>query len=201
MPKTTPQTTNVQRRRDVSLKTPGIVTVCVAQKVKRGREAEFEGWLTGISGVAEQFPGHKGINIIHAAHSQEYTYIFRFDSYEHLQVWESSDEKTDWVNKLRGLTETDAKKQILTGLEYWFTLPNNSSRPAPQRFKMALLTVLAIYPLTTVLGYATTPGPFSVARLLKGLVVSVIAVTLMTYVVMPRVTRLFAGWLFGEKET
>jgi uncharacterized protein len=201
MPKTTSQTTNVQRHRDVSPKAPDTVTVCVTQKVKRGREAEFKDWLTGTTGAAEQFPGHQGVNIIHAAHSQEYTYIFRFDTYEHLQAWESSEEKANWVNKLRGLAEMDAKKQVLTGLEYWFALPNNSSRPAPPRYKMALLTVLAIYPLTTVLGYATTPGPFSAVRLLKGLAVSIIAVPLMTYVVMPRVTRLFARWLFGEKET
>jgi uncharacterized protein len=181
--------------------TSGSVTVCITQKVKHGHEKDFESWLTGIAKAAERFPGHQRINVLRPGKgSQEYTYIFRFDSYEHLQKWESSSDKDLWISKSRNLTEIPAKKQILTGLEYWFTLPGTSGRPAPSRYKMALLTVLAIYPLTTMLGYVMTPGPFSTVRLLKGLAVSIIAVTLMTYVVMPRVTRLFAGWLFGGKE-
>ncbi len=146
----------------------------------------------------------EGISVIDAAYSQEYTYIFRFDNFKHLQRWESSDERNNWVNKLHGLTETDAKKHILTGLEYWFILPNGSTKPTPPRYKMALVTVLAIairllrcLAMRRLLGWA-----FSLVRLLKALAVSIIAVVLMTYMVMPRrVTRLFAGWLFGENET
>lgn len=194
----TSRTANNHKGIGVPLKASDTVTVCVTQKVRRGREADFEAWLTGISGAAEQFPGHQGISIIHAARSQEYTYIFRFDTFKHLQAWESSDERNSWVNKLRGLAETDAKKQILTGLEYWFTLSNGGAKPVPPRYKMAFVTVLAIYPLTTLLGYMVNPAPMSFVHLLKGLAVSVTAVTLMTYVVMPRMTRLFARWLFGK---
>src|SRR5437667_10737226 len=79
----------------------GSVTICVTQRVKSGREQDFEKWLQGIARTAEQFAGHQGINIIQpTAHSQEYTYIFRFDSYEHLQKWETSAEKNRWVSKL-----------------------------------------------------------------------------------------------------
>jgi uncharacterized protein len=176
------------------------VTVSVTQRVQRGREAGFEAWLQGISKAAEKFPGHQGINVIRpAAPSRDYTYIFRFDSPEHLQQWETSPERDRWVAKLHGLTETAAKKQILTGLEYWFTLPNDPAKPAPPRYKMAIVTILAIYPLTTLLGWLVSPGPLSRSRLLKGFVVSVLAVMLMTYLIMPRMTRLFAGWLFPKK--
>ncbi len=178
------------------------VAVCVTQQVKHGREKDFESWLKGIAKAAEQFVGHQGINVIKpAVHSQEYTYIFRFDSDEHLQKWEVSAEKDRWVSRLQGLTQKPAKKQTLTGLEYWFTLPNNLMRQAPPRYKMVLVTILAIYPLTTILGFVVTSGSVTVSRLLKGLIVSVLAVTLMTYVVMPRMTRLFAGCLFEDIKT
>ncbi len=51
---------NTRMGKNVSPKTLHEVTVCVTQKIRRGREADFEAWLTGISGAAEQFPGHRG---------------------------------------------------------------------------------------------------------------------------------------------
>jgi uncharacterized protein len=184
----------------ISPRTSGSVTVCITQHVRKNREADFEAWLRGIGKAAKRYAGHQGINVIRpAAPNRDYTYIFRFDNYAHLQQWERSAERAHWVRQLADLIESPAKKQFLTGLEYWFTLPKDSNRPAPPRYKMAALTVMAIYPLTTLLGWLITPGPLSQSRLLKGLIVSVAAVILMTYLIMPRVTRLFANWLYPAR--
>lgn len=178
--------------------TSGGVTVCITQEVKQDKQAAFEAWLRDTSEVAQSFPGHQGISIIHKAGSRKYTYIFRFDSYDHLRVWETSPEKKRRVAQLKQLIATDARKQILTGLEYWFTLPNDTAPPSPPRYKMCAITILAIYPLTTLLGYIANPAPLTLVHLLKGLFISVTAVVAMTYVIMPRLTRLFAGWLFKK---
>jgi antibiotic biosynthesis monooxygenase (ABM) superfamily enzyme len=65
---------------------------------------------------------------------------------------------------------------------------------------MALLTWITIFPLIT--GIVVVTGP-----LLEGLplalrlgITTAVAVPLMTWVVMPRVTRLLRGWLYEPRD-
>lgn len=176
----------------------GPVTVCVSVKVQHGRERDFETWVEGVGRAASQFAGHQGLNILRPAGSTspEYVYIFRFDTYAHLKVWEDSEVRRKWVEQLAALTEGKASKQVITGLEYWFTLPNAAITPPPPRYKMVIVTVLAIYPLSTVLPPALGPFLSFLPALVRSLIISALLVLLMTYIVMPLLTRLFARWLF-----
>lgn len=89
--------------------------------------------------------------------------------------------------------------RILTGLETWFTLPSKAGEPAPPRYKMATVTWLAVFP--TVLIIFTLFGPLLnlLPTVLRTLVFTLTMVTLMTYVIMPRMTRLFSFWLYPKK--
>jgi antibiotic biosynthesis monooxygenase (ABM) superfamily enzyme len=176
----------------------GPVTVCISVKVKRGREQDFETWVEGVGHTASQFAGHQGLNILRPSGrtAPDYVYIFRFDTYTHLKAWEDSEVRRDWVERLAALTEGEARKQVITGLEYWFTLPNAATTPPPPRYKMVIVTVLAIYPLSTILPPALGPFLAFLPTLLRGLLISTLLVLLMTYIVMPLLTRLFARWLF-----
>ena len=174
------------------------VTVCITRTVKPAREREFEHWLDGVGRAAAQFPGHQGLNVLRPTSpgSREYVYIFRFDNYPHLRAWEESRERREWVERAQELTEGEARKQVVTGLEYWFTLPHMPGVTAPPRGRMAMVTLLAIYPLILFLPAALSPALESLPLMVRGLVVSALLVGLMTYVVMPRMTRLFAAWLY-----
>jgi len=176
------------------------VTVCVAWKIRPGQERAFEEWLDGVGRAAAAFEGHQGLNVLRpaGAGSSEYVYIFRFDSYAHLRAWEESDERQRWVAKAQALTAAPARKQVMTGLEYWFTLPEAPGAPAPPRAKMATITLLAIYPLSLVLPAVLAPLLEPLPALLRSLLISALLIVLMTYVVMPRMTRLFAAWLFPQ---
>ncbi|GAC1524246.1 MAG: antibiotic biosynthesis monooxygenase [Chloroflexota bacterium] len=175
----------------------GPVTVSITATVKPGRERDFEEWLQGIGGAASAFAGHQGLNVLRpSGDSHAYVYIFRFDSYAHLKDWEESQERRQWVERLPDLTQMEPKRQMITGLEYWFTLPNAPGYPAPPRYKMMLLTLLVIYPLSTVLPPVLRPIISPLPLLLRGLVITILLVFSMTYIIMPRVTRLFALWLF-----
>ncbi len=174
------------------------VTVCISVKAKQGHEKDLEGWLEGVGRAASQFAGHQGLTVLRPAGSAsaDYVYIFRFDTYAHLEQWEDSEERRLWVERLHDLTEGKARKQVLTGLEYWFTLPGAATTPPPPRYKMVIVTLLAIYPLSTFLPRLLIPFLGFLPPLARGLPVSVVLVLLMTYAVMPIMTRLFARWLF-----
>ena len=96
-----------------------------------------------------------------------------------------------WDGKVRQLTEGSPHYRQLHGLEAWFRA---KSQP-PARWKMARLTFVAVYALTLPLTLAVGPllrgWPLPVANALFNLIV----VSLLTWAVMPALTRVARGWL------
>jgi len=174
------------------------VTVVTSRHVKPGREEEFEKWLEGIGAAAAKYPGYVWRRVTRPKDHDfpEYVTVFKFDDYPHLRAWTESPERHEWLERVKPLVLDDFKETVLTGLETWFTLPTQPNMTPPPRYKMAVVTLLVIYPLSlgvgTVLGQWLVPVP-SVLRSLLG---SVVMIALMTYVIMPRVTRLFRWWLY-----
>ena len=86
--------------------------------------------------------------------------------------------------------------QFLTGLESWFTLPDRPGTPPPPPHKMALLTWITIFPLITIVVIVLEPllEPLSVVPRLA--ITTAVTVPIMTWLVMPRITRLLRGWLY-----
>lgn len=65
----------------------------------------------------------------------------------------------------------------------------------PPRYKLAIISWLAVYPLITVLLWVLTPWITGLPVPVVTLILSVTLVTLQTYVVMPAMLRVFRGWL------
>ncbi|HEY9844978.1 MAG TPA: antibiotic biosynthesis monooxygenase [Candidatus Caenarcaniphilales bacterium] len=173
------------------------VTVVVSQRVKPSRQAQFEAWVKNISGVARTYPGHLGTQVIRPqpAVRPEYVLIFRFDCYENLKVWMTSRDRKYWIAQADSLVESDPHMQNVSGLEAWFSLPGQPLK-TPPRYKTALLTWAAVFGLINLLNLLLTPLLLSLPAWMGSLLISGIMVVLLTYVVMPRMTRLFSSWLY-----
>lgn len=179
----------------------GPVTTTVTRRVKPGHEASYERFLEDVIAAASQFPGHQGVEVFRpeSASAGEYRVVYRFDTGEHLRAWLASDERTAWLERAEPHVIGPMRTQFLTGLETWFTLPGRPGDPPPPRYKMALLTWITIFPLITLVAIALGPllewAPL-VARLA---ITSAVTVPIMTWLVMPRVTRLLRGWLYPHR--
>lgn len=68
-------------------------------------------------------------------------------------------------------------------------------RSQPPRYKVFLLTWLAIYPLITGIFLLLGPWLMQLPLLLRTLLLTGVLVYLMTYIVMPRLMKLFQNWL------
>ena len=171
----------------------------MTRRVRPGHEALYEEFLEGIIAAASVFPGHLGVEVFRPQSSAgEYRTVYRFDTAEHLRAWLDSDERAAWLERAEPHAIGAMRTSFVTGLETWFTLPAQPWAPPPPAYKMALITWVTIFPLITVVVVVTAPlleGLPLVARL--G-ITTALTVPLMTWVVMPRVTRLMRRWLYPE---
>jgi hypothetical protein len=177
------------------------VTMVFARDVKPDRIEEFEEWINGISLAVRQFDGYQGMDVIRPSDHghQEYVMILRFDEYHHMRMWMSSPEREKWVGRAGELTMGETYIQEAHGFEPWFTLPDHQhAAKAPAKYKMALLTMAAIYPLLLVVSTALNMIFPSWPRELVILLTVVLLVSLMTFYVMPWVTKGFRFWLYPE---
>ena len=180
-----------------SLHFPCIVTTMIVRRVRPGKEQAYERWMGAISALAAKFEGYLGTTVLRPAEDRpSYIVILNFTDTAKLEVWMSSTERRAWLKEAEGLTLDDGEIQTLTGLERWFTVPNRAWAQPPPRYKMALLTALGLFPLLLV--FQAAFGPLLVGLPHWGrLLFSVgLGVPLMTYAVMPGLTRLLFRWLY-----
>jgi antibiotic biosynthesis monooxygenase (ABM) superfamily enzyme len=180
--------------------TDGPVTTTVTRRVKPGHEPFYESFLEGIIADAARFPGHLGVEVFRpaAASTGEYRVVYRFDTSEHLDAWLQSDERAAWLERAEPHVVGPMRMQVLTGLETWFTLPDLPGIPPPPPYKMALLTWVTIFPLITIVVIVLEPLLERLALVPRLAVTTAVTVPIMTWLVMPRVTRLLRGWLYPD---
>jgi uncharacterized protein len=174
------------------------VTVTVARRVAVGREREFEDWYDGIIGAASRFPGFLGSGILRPhTTGQDWHVVYRFAAPEDLTRWEESPERAGWLRKTDDLARETGVERV-SGLETWFSLPGRTA-PAPPRWKMFLVTLVAIVPLVLLMNLLVLPVMDGWPLVARTLIFSGTLTGLMTWLVMPRVTRLFRRFLYGRR--
>lgn len=171
----------------------GPLTVVVTWQVRKGREREFEAWRHEIGDAALKFPGHMGVNVIlPSGGRREYVVIFRFDTYEHLRAWQESDIRRELLKKAEPFREKDPSYRLESGLEYWFA---SAGPVSPPRWKMALVTVLGVWPASMLVAWLLSPLISGVPSALKALLSACCIVILLTWVIMPTLVKMLRRWL------
>lgn len=184
--------------------TPEAVTVVISRRIKPGHEAEFEDLCNRLTQAASRFTGYLGGNLFRPAtlDDPEYRIIFRFSSQKTLDTWHNSPERTLLLEQIAPLLASPDSRDIHYGIAGWFELPVRMvSISPPPRYKMTLISWLALYPIVTLVfalfGPILAPLPLPVRTLL----VTAVVMVLMSYVAMPRMTRWFRGWLFAKPDS
>jgi uncharacterized protein len=174
------------------------VTTTVTRRVRPGHETFYEQFLEGIIAAASRYPGHLGAEVFRppSATTGDYRTVYRFDTAEHLRAWLDSDEHAAWLRRAEPHVLGPMRTTFVTGLESWFTLPGQPVTAPPPPYKMALLTWITIFPLITAIVAITGPLIEELPLALRLGITTALTVPLMTWVVMPRVTRLLRRWLY-----
>lgn len=181
------------------------VTVSITRHVDPAHADQMTAWVRAGSALAERFPGFLGTGWVRPApDSDEWHMLYRFESEESLARWEASEQRAWWLGSAQGLVG-ESLRERRTGIEGWFDEPVQHDvedlRPRPQappRWKQAVTIWLAFFPLSlavTLLLGAALPGLATVPRVL---VSTVLMTPVMTYLVLPWLTRIFGWWLEGR---
>jgi uncharacterized protein len=181
------------------------VTVSITRHVEPDRVDQMIAWVRAGSALAERFPGFLGTGWVRpSVASDEWHMLYRFDSAASLGAWEASDQRTWWLGSAQGLVG-ESMRERRTGIEGWFDEPREHDvedlralPTAPPRWKQAVMIWAAFFPLSLLAGLVLgrlAPGLSIVPRVL----VTTVAMTpIMTYLVLPQLTRRLDWWLHGR---
>jgi uncharacterized protein len=124
--------------------------------------------------------------------SREFGILRSFTNEEERDEFYASPMFKAWEERSKPLTENGGwSYRHLHGLEAWFRSPGGP----PPRWKMATVTLLGVYPVSLMIGFLLSPQLRKLPLALNLLIVSVLIVSCLTWLVMPRLTRWFKPWL------
>jgi len=171
--------------------------VAITRYVKPGSESVFEEVVRGVILAASTFPGYAGGEVLYPTTKRgAWQLILRFDTLVHLQEWEESPICQGWIARADALTIGAPKVLRINGLEAWFVLPEVPNALPPPKWKTAIVSAIGIYPVISLMPILLKPITNGLPAWLATLVSIAIMMPLMTWVIMPQVTRLFKPWLY-----
>jgi len=173
------------------------VHIAITRRVRPGCEAEFQEALREFLQTSFGHGGVLGASMLTpppGSESREFGILRTFRNEEERDTFYASPMFKAWETRARTLTEGEPVYRQLHGLEAWFRSPSGP----PPRWKMAIATFLGVLPtaaiLNLTLGRAIQPWPF----LLGSAAFNASMVALLTWIVMPLVTRALHGWLHSD---
>ncbi|HPF37731.1 MAG TPA: antibiotic biosynthesis monooxygenase [Phycisphaerae bacterium] len=170
------------------------IHIAITRRVRPGREAEFQEALRLFFQDSFAHGGVLGATMIvppPGSESREFGILRTFlDESERDAFYASSLFRT-WEAACEPLTDGGWSSRELHGLEAWF----RSSGGAPPRWKMAIATFLGVYPVVMVLSKVIGPAIAGWPFLIGNAVFTACVVGLLTWIVMPLITRTLHHWL------
>lgn len=119
--------------------------------------------------------------------------LFAFDERAQLDAWLASRERHEVLERMVPLVEGERVVNVLGGFAGWFDAA--PSGPEVRRWKQALTVLLALAPTAVVVNlarHAVLPDLAMVPAVLLG---NIVTVPILTWVLMPTLTRWLGPWL------
>ena len=177
------------------------IHIAITRRVRPGCEAEFQEALREFFQTSSGHGGVLGATMIvppPGSDLREFGILRTFaDEKERDDFYASAIFKA-WEEKCRPLTESGSwTYRPLHGLEAWFRSPHNP----PPRWKMAIATFIGVFPVAMILNLTLGRAIRGWSFVLRNAVFNACVVALLSWVVMPVVTRFLRGWLQPRSST
>lgn len=171
-----------------------MIHAAITRTVRPGCEQEFEDAVAKMSLEVEREPGVEGAYLLRPAEegSRDYGILRTFSSKAARDRFYRSDVYVRFDAAIAPLVEGPPRTRDIRGLEGLFVTPSAGGPPA---WKMALITWLAVNPAVFVCIRIVKAVLGEQPELVELLVGNTLVIALLTWVLMPALTRIFARWL------
>jgi len=171
-----------------------VVTAVMSKRVKPDRAGDYRRAHDEIENAMNRFAGFLRCDVYEPVPGvqDDHITVFSFDTRAHLDAWLDS---TDRQQALRGVDDLllgENTLNIVGGFGGWFA---PRSADAPQRWKGAIAVLIALFPTVVFLRFVQDAMFGDVAWLPALFVSNVVSVSILTWLLMPLVTRVLRGWL------
>lgn len=187
------------------------VTVSVRRELSPTFLVDGVAWIDQGLSLARRHHGCLGVGVMRDAENENVLHmIYRFSDEQSLKDWEHSPERQKWLRCGDPLVLGETV-QSRTGIEGWFDGPELRHsvdvqtgvvrtigvRSAPLRWKQAVAIWLGMVPLNLLLSFAVSRFGWwgELAIPLRSVITVTLLVPVMTFFMMPLVTRVLRTWL------
>jgi len=173
------------------------IHVAITRKVLPGKEDEFKAALHKFLGESFAHGGVHGASMISGlpgTDSRDIGILRTFKDEAEKDAFYNSKLFKDWELYASSITEKPVYRQ-LTGLEAWF----RSAAPPP-RWKMAMVTLLGVFPTSLFLSVTIVPLMHTWPTWLRLLITATCMVSLLTWIVMPFLISILKGFIAPVKK-
>lgn len=168
----------------------------VRRRSKPHCEAAYEALVAAMFEDARRFPGYLSAEMIPPSNpGGEYQIVQRFASANDLECWNDSPERAGWMEKLSHVADGAPEYRLLHGLDAWFGPAAVPVHTPPKRWRLTLVSWFGIFPTVSLLLAFVAPYLESLPFLLRVAIITGLVALMMSYVIMPRLTRWLAWWL------
>jgi len=171
------------------------VHVAITRRVKSENIQDFERLLAKFVSQSLNIPGSRGVHLLYpppGADLQEYGILRSFASAADRDAFYTSKLYRDWLAQVAPLIEGGPIFRELHGLETWFRDEHFADPPV---WKMALLTFIAVWPVSMAIPAILNPWLGKIAPALFAGAVALGIVLVLTWVAMPLLVKLARPWL------
>ena len=177
---------------------PQPASAVFSHRVQPEKEEQFHDWKRRLIEARSHFPGLLDSEMYEPVPGiqEDWIDIVRFDSSENLNAWFNSAERKQFLEEAKELSIDSSAHSVATGLENWFHLQEDEGQSTPSipSWKQASLVLLALFPVALIVHLILRPLPAELPWPAKVLLGNFIGVAALTWVLMPRISQLFAFW-------
>jgi len=173
------------------------VTVVVSRTVFPGHEKDYDEWVRKLVEAATQAPGNIGVTMLVPAPGKSglHHVILRFADEKSVHQWETSYIRQKLSHEADAFSRRS--RQEATGLETWFAIPECPELETPPRWKMVIVTFIAVYITSMVIVPILELFLKGANVFLFNFLVGALLVSILTWGLMPFFSRyVFRKWLY-----
>jgi uncharacterized protein len=172
------------------------IHIAITLRVRKTHVAEFQSALADFASRSLAEPGARGVQCLYpppGSASTEYGIMRSFASAADRDAFYRTALFNDWLARIKPMVEGESTRRQLHGLEAWF---RDRKEPIPPRWKMALLTWIAVWLASMLMRATLAPllGP-NVPQVLEAGLVAAGVVVILTWVAMPFLVKIAHPWL------